>query len=151
MIAWFHDIAELRWEGSDAATFSESGSGRRTPITKTEFFEWLKTHPPQEYRGFAPLPHEPPIEGFYYCPCKLPVSDGSKLRELLAHLNPESEVDRALLLAAIVTPGWGGEPGTRPALALVANDRGAGKTATVTAITDLLWGGVITVKPGEEW
>lgn len=149
--AWMHDIADVRWAGSDSMAQDEATGAARTPFTKAEYFEWQKTHAAMEYRGIAALPHVPEMANVYYCPTLLPDASGFRLREFLDHLNPESDIDRVLLLAAVVTPGWGGEPGTRPALALVASKRGSGKTATATAIADLLWGGAITVKGGEEW
>jgi hypothetical protein len=56
-----------------------------------------------------------------------------------------------LLKAALVTPGWGGEPGCRPSWVLTSEfGRGTGKTATATAIGKV-WGGVLSVKATEDF
>lgn len=152
LVSWFHDVADVHWVDARGGVVDAVSGTSRSPFTKGEFFEWMRSHAFTEYRGIAVLPHEPAIPGVYYCPSDLPKPTGKHLRELLDHLNPDSEIDRALLLASICTPGWGGEPGTRPAFMFCsAHGRGVGKTATVTAIAELLWGGVVTIKPEEEF
>lgn len=147
--AWLHDVADVRWAAPFGVVDGVSGEPR-TPVGKAELHEWLKANAPNRYLGISALPHEPPMPGIYYTPCKLPPATGETLRTFLDAMNPETPVDRLLLLATIVTPGWGGEPGTRPAFVISSSHgRGTGKTSTVTAIAEMLWGGVITIKPDE--
>lgn len=149
--AWLHDVADVRWAAPFGVVDGVSGEPR-TPVGKAELHEWLKANAPSQYQGVSTLPHEPRVPGIYYTPCKLPPATGEAVREFLAGMNAETDVDRLLMLAAIVTPGWGGEPGTRPAFGLYSeHGRGVGKTSTVIAIAELLWGGVMTIKPEESW
>jgi hypothetical protein len=107
----------------------------------------------QRYDTIERYPHTPPVEGAYYSPREdITPRGGRALAEFVSLLNPESEVDRALLEAALLTPGWGGPPGERPAFVLTSRfGRGAGKTATAQAIC-AVWGGSIDIAPrGLDW
>jgi hypothetical protein len=55
------------------------------------------------------------------------------------------------MTAALLTLGWGGPPGARPAFIFSSDHgQGSGKTETAKAITRV-WGGAITVKKNEDW
>lgn len=147
--AWLHDIADVRWETRGKVVDAASGDAR-TPPSKGEVHKWLEENAGKQFTGISTLPHEPPIPGLYYTPCQLPESDGSALREFLDHLNPETPHDRLLLLSFILTPAWGGEPGSRPAFVMASTfGRGSGKTATAQAVAEI-YGGAITIKPDED-
>lgn len=147
--AWLHTVADIRWAASDSNPRNAAGFVL-TPCNKSEVFEFMKATSEPSYRSIQGLPHEPPMRGVYYLPAKLPEATGVRLAELLDMLNPETEMDRQLLKAFILTPAWGGEPGRRPPFVLSSHHgRGVGKTATATLITDVLWGGTITIKPEE--
>lgn len=114
-----------------------------TPATKEETWFDLASCVPQ-FSDSANLPHEPKIPNVYYhCP-DLPKATGKALDAFLDKLNPDGDVDRTLLEAALLTPGWGGPPGARPAF-LLESDHGqnAGKTSTAHAICNV-WGEPIT-------
>ena len=147
--AWMQSVASVRWYGKAAGVRDGAGNSV-TPATKGEFFEYLCNAAEPSYRAISPLPHHPPMAGVYYTPARLPEATGKALDELLSRLNAETEVDRCLMLASIMTPAWGGPPGRRPPFVYTsANGRGVGKTATVDAIAIGIWGGSVTIKPDE--
>lgn len=152
LFAWFHTIADVSWVG-DRNTATKNTRGASTSAQgKREMYERLVKTARPRYRAISVLPHEPPMRGVYYTPCVLPEATGEALDGLLAMFNPETEADRQLLLAALLTPGWGGEPGRRPPFVLSSeHGRGAGKTATATAIAEYVWGGALSVHEGESW
>eukprot|EP00913_Durusdinium_trenchii_P008855 g8321.t1 len=100
------------------------------------------------YRGVETMPHHPPMEGVYYT-CRQPkAGDGSKLRELVSMFSPETDIDSDLILAAFVTPGWGGA-GQRPSIAITSDaGRGSGKT-TLAKMIGRVWGGRVEVSADE--
>lgn len=153
MGAWLHSVANVRWggEGRKGVT-TVDGATQLTPATKREVFELLEGNAEPNYRAVAFLPHAPPYEGVYYVPCELPAPTGEALAEFVGRLNAETELDRVLMLAAILTPGWGGPHGARPAFIFASDHgQGSGKSATVQAITDGIWGGSIGVTEKEDW
>ncbi len=151
LFAWMHGQMDVRWSATacqDAAT----GAARTAP-TKEELFEYIRLGSGgiEQYRAVTAYPHHPPIKGVYYAPVELPVATGQRLKEFLAMLNPETEQDRLLMLAALLTPGWGGEPGTRPMFVFTSDAGvGAGKTATAVALSDI-WGGACQLDYDESW
>ena len=46
--------------------------------------------------------------------------NGDHLRTLVDRFAPSTDIDRDLILAAFVTPGWGGPAGTRPAFCITS-------------------------------
>ena len=110
--------------------------------TKGEVFRYMK-RVAEQFEAVETLPHEPLMAGHYYA-CDIPSSgDGSALRELVSRFCPETDVDRDLILAAFVTPFWGGAGGTRPAFCITSDDgRGSGKSTLANAIADLAGGSV---------
>ena len=73
------------------------------------------------------------------------------LKQFLNALNPETPTDRMLLLAALLTPGWGGPAGSRPLFVLASDHgQGSGKTETAKAIAEI-WGGMYTLALSRSW
>ncbi len=104
----------------------------------------------QVYSSIEYYPHEPIVDGVYYA-CSVPdAGSGEHLQGLLDRFNPETELDRHLLQAALMTVIWGGRPGARPAFLITAPSvgRGAGKTILATKMTELV-GGAVTVTLGD--
>lgn len=135
LFGWIKEACRVEWVAS-----CRGGE----PLTRLEFLSYLRDNPAVRYDGISYLPHSPAIPDLYYVPTDLPGSTGKALAGFVAAFNPESELDRDLLLAALLTPGWGGLPGQRPAFVFTsAHGRGAGKTTTAEVISKV-WGGSIT-------
>ena len=135
LFAWLRETGQIRW--TKAAVDA-------TPANREELFSYLCANAREHYRGVAYLPHHPKISGLHYVEPNLPESTGEALTEFLDHLNPETSTDRDLLLAAMLTLGWGGPAGQRPAFLMTSkHGRGAGKTKTAEAIAEI-WGGAIS-------
>ena len=153
LFAWMHEQTILHW----ASVKGKGATNHKTKapvsvVSKPEFFAYVEQCCKPEYAGVEYLPHWPEVEGLYYTPCNLPAANGDCLNELLERVNAESDIDRALLLAALATPGWGGPCGARPAFVLSsAHGRGVGKTSTVERFAQV-WGGCITISSEtEKW
>lgn len=101
-----------------------------------------------EYSAVEIRPHWPPLQGHYYAwtqPVQKIPSNGEYLRTLIDFFdNVRDKAGKAVLLAAILTPGWGGPYGKRPAFVTTAPDRGYGKT-TVAEMVTKIWGGHISI------
>jgi hypothetical protein len=154
--AWMLNKCDVRWMVGHAR-HPATGEKMMTP-TKSEFFEWEKSNAGPVYSSVELLPHFPEVPNVYYIPTPLPKPDdsieslgNSPLWTLINAFNPETEFDRQLMLAALLTPGWGGACGTRPAFLFTSDHgRGVGKTQTAERIADV-WGGCLTVTAGEDW
>ncbi len=144
--AWCHTLVALSF--TQKKTVSD-GTRSVNPVNRSEFFQTVQSTA-KKYDGIELLPHEPMRDSSYYIPTNLPASDGSALSELLMNLNADSEPDRRLMLAALLTPGWGGPAGARPAFVFTsAHGRGTGKTTTAELFARI-WGGCMTVQEGEQ-
>jgi hypothetical protein len=152
LFAWIDQTCLPRWE--TGMVIHPVTKIKLNPATKAEFHSHLKANAAPCYRGVEVLPHYPPVDDLYYVPCKLkspPARKVSPLQELINRMNPASELDRLLMCAALLTPGWGGPAGARPAFVFCSEyGRGSGKTATATALADV-WGGCISVGMREDW
>ncbi len=117
--------------------------------TKREVFaDMLRTV--TRYAAVEELPHEPPMPGHFYA-CDIPPSgNGARLNELVNRFSPETDIDRDLILAAIVTPFWGGSGGTRPAFCITSDaGKGCGKSTLAASIGQLA-GGALDVSANED-
>jgi len=150
LFGWLHGSAGVFW--TDRACFDRATGGERSAIGKSEVYEFFRIAPEAErYSSVSVYPHHPPIGGLYYPKINLPEPTGEKLREFIDRLNPDTDDDRALLTAMILTPGAGLAPGTRPLFVLTSDcGQGAGKTATARAISDI-WGGSCDLDFTEDW
>ena len=148
VFSMFHSRAQVSWHSGTVP--NEAGSILST-ITKEEFVDSLRIDPLHSYDSVGEYPHEPPFPDYYYLNRNLPPATGEALRKFLDALNPETEEDRALMLAAMLTPGWGGPPGTRP-LFVFSSDwgQGSGKTETAKAIASI-WGGAPFLSTQDSW
>lgn len=152
LFAWIGERVRPYW--SEKSCYSDEG-GKCSPPTKDEFYAYIKASG-DAYSTASNLPHEPPVPGVYYLDCDLPAVDidtegTPALDEFCAMLNPETEDDRALMRAAVLTLFWGGPCGGRPAFVFCSeHGRGSGKTSTAEAIAALA-GGHFSVGPKEEW
>ncbi|MCC6487165.1 MAG: bifunctional DNA primase/polymerase [Candidatus Hydrogenedentes bacterium] len=141
LCAWIGERCDLQW-GSGAGV----GSNQLTP--KSEFYAHLQ-YAAESFEAVESLPHEPRITTSYYawCPPAGYTPTGDRLAALLQFFdNTENPADRDLIMAAFLTPAWGGLPGTRPAIAITAPDRGCGKTTLAEAIGEL-YGGICQIQP----
>ena len=149
LFAWAQGTCDLRWTGREAV---DARAGHLvTPVTKGEFHAHLQATAAPCYESVEALPHHPGVPDAWYAPCTLPPATGEALAELTAKLNPETRDDHDLMVAALITPGWGGPPGRRPAFVFTSDHgSGAGKSCTASLICDC-WGGAVEFKEGEKW
>jgi hypothetical protein len=153
LFAFFKAVGQVRWTNEPTIFKKQTVVRELRALKEAEAFELLKERCPNRYRGFCQTPHFPAIDGFYYPKYTLP--EPSKNYEVLTQflnaLNPETPEDRALLLAAILTPAWGGPPGARPLFVLASeHGQGSGKTETVKAISEI-WGGYYQLSMEKTW
>ena len=118
--------------------------------TKGEFFA-DRTIMSREYLAVESLPHEPLLPHHYYLCGMVASGSGNHLRELIDRCRPEEPADKNLILAAFLTPFWGGRGGSRPAFCITAKDdlRGSGKSTLVDMIAAVA-GGLIDISDKEE-
>jgi hypothetical protein len=151
LFAWMHERAVVRWGSPRGSTFDKITGQIRSCVTRQEFHSHLRETCPKRYVLVSDVPHYPLIEGVHYLPCELPPGNGKALNEFLTHLNPETENDRRLMLAAFLTTLWGGFPGSRPMFCFTAKTKqGSGKTATALSIASIV-GGAFSMDPREKW
>lgn len=146
------------WLGSAAGLFGwlQTQAGKiywhRTVgcVTKDEFFCELR-RTATKYLAVETLPHEPPVPGHYYCGGNVTGGDGSTLAALIDRFCPATPIDSDLILAAFLTPFWGGPPGKRPCFVITSDDgAGAGKSTLVDMI-DRLVGGAFDVSEKDDF
>lgn len=150
ILTWLRRFARVEWTGKEVE--ARDRPGKRSPFTKAEFHRALEMDAPYRYQAVELLPHYPPRPSTYYACGDLASGKGKALADFMSLLNPDTELDADLLCAALVTPGWGGEPGCRPGFVLTSNHGvGSGKTATAVAISSV-WGGAVRLQPeSEDW
>ncbi|MCH8045187.1 MAG: hypothetical protein IID44_15865 [Planctomycetes bacterium] len=152
-----HDGLGISWLTNTAAMFGWAGSAIGKVdwaegagyVTKAELFAEVK-RTATSYDAVEDLPRIPPLPRTY-CTMATPApGDGKMLEKLIDRFNPETPADRSLMLAAFVTPMWGGPPGGNPVFAITAKGgRGKGKTAFADAVARV-YGGSIDLNPKEE-
>lgn len=117
-------------------------------VTKEEVLsqlEWMA----EEFLAVEELPHEPPIDQHFYLSTSIKPGDGRKLNALLKRFNPATDADRDLILAAFLTPMWGGPGGTRPVFVVTSDDgRGSGKSKLAEMVSHV-YGGQIQLSQDE--
>lgn len=104
----------------------------------------------QSHEVVCELPHEPPVPGTYYRNHGITPGNGRHLYALVKQFRPETTMDRDLILAAFLTPFWGGPPGRRPAF-VITSDAGCGVgKSTLVEMIGRVCGGHISISPKEE-
>ena len=154
LFAWIQEHARVDWIAGKRIMDPVMGQSC-SPVNRREFYEHCRDTIQPDYETIERLPHDPPLGKSFYIGGKLPPADGTALAELAERLNPATELDRDLMLAALITPGWGGPPGARPAFVLMnelasQSGVGAGKTSTAQLFAEM-WGGSISLRPDESW
>jgi hypothetical protein len=156
LFAWIGTKCNIRWSSGETRDASRKDT-KLNPPTKQELYAYFQDGPITRYRAVEILPHHPAIRELYYLPCELPAlpvpsgDEATPLQELVGRFNPESDLDRKLMLAALLTPGWGGPPGARPAFVFCSDHgRGTGKTTTANVMAEV-WGGAMTIGAREDW
>ena len=149
LFAYLMRDCDIRWTTRECV--DRESSAKRNPSTKKEIYEYMLAEAKPSYQSVELLPHTPEVPGVYYMGCELPPPTGEALTELVSMLNPETEIDKQLMIAALATPGWGGPAGTRPAFVFTSkHGRGVGKTTTAALICEI-WGGAPSITEREDW
>ncbi len=148
----------VQWLASPASLFGWAGSTtgnvvdwKRGPafVSKEETFAEL-CRTAESFDAIESLPHAPPLPRHYYTHPPLTPGCGSRLSQLVDRFNPETVVDRDLILSMFATLVWGGQGGTRPAFVITSDQgRGAGKSKLV-AMLSLLAGGSVDLSQAED-
>ena len=141
LFGWMHDRGELYWAGGACVDPMDGTS--RTPMTKNEMFRHLIETRTPHYESAELLPHEPPAERTWYAPHVLERHDSSILYDLVEDWNGETDDDRSLMIAAILTLFWGGGCGKRPAFVFRSrHGAGSGKSTLARLISRIAGGAV---------
>ena len=144
LFAWVRESMPVAWKmGDDSTTPSPLAF-----VTKGELISKVFASA-ERIESVEMLPHVPPLPGHVYT-WTAPEGyepDGRHLDTLLAFFdNLEDEtVDRPLLRAALLTPCWGGDYGTRPAFVIEADKSQSGKT-TISRVVSEVWGGLLDLQ-----
>lgn len=148
-IAWLPDADSVFGFFGEATGSPAEFKGKQGFHSKGEIFSYL-IRTVQEYAAVENLPHEPPTPNHFYA-CEIPSSGtGDALRTLIDRFSPETDIDRDLILAAVVTPFWGGRCGARPAFCFTSDaGKGVGKSTVVACISRLA-GGMIEVSQNDD-
>lgn len=149
LFAWLQKHLTLRWPPRPNAKDRFTGEPV-TAVTKEEFHAAVRFYSGTDYESVEILPHYPAYPKAYYLPCDLPAATGEALEDFRELLNPLTEIDRDLIVACLLTLGWGGPYGGRPPFIFQAKQTGAGKTETAKMIARV-WGGYSSVKENERW
>jgi hypothetical protein len=150
LFAWFYSMFEVRWITSEVADMTGM-SPQTTPISSRQFYSHLAATTDPDYDSVENKPHEPALPNSFYHFASLPEPTGHALGEFGERLNADSPLDRDLLVAAAITPGWGGPPGTRPAFMLTSEyGPGSGKTETAELMCGM-WGGALSINEAADW
>jgi hypothetical protein len=147
LFAWIDSMAQVAWAtGQDL-------------ITQERFYESLRdsgTKGIAHFEAVETLAHFPPLPGMYYACPTLPAGGNGALASLVGMFCAHSVEDSGLIMAMIMTPFWGGEPGSRPMFLITSPEddpkrgRGIGKSKLCELIGAELAGGSVEVTPGDE-
>lgn len=145
VFGWLESVMPVQWKkGSDCHGIPFCGPG--------PFYEELAARC-ERFQSVEILPHEPRHPEFYYywdSPVDYNPVGAKHLRNLLEFFtNTETNADRALLMAMLLTPAWGSEFNHTPAFAIEATDVGCGKT-TIADVVSIIYGGKFDLKCGQK-
>jgi len=135
-ISWAHkQLTRVQWHNGAC-------SDGNTTVTKQEFYDRVLADT-QSYDAVEEFPHFPEFATHYYA-WKSPQNytpTGEYFDRLLEHFdNPKLPEDKILIEAALMTPAWGGRAGRRPAIVIMADDVGCGKSTLATCIGEIYGG-----------
>jgi hypothetical protein len=150
--AWLGMATKCEWTTSAVFLEDDNESPPVSPVTKADLMLPC-TFYSERFEGAEVLPHWPMRQNTFYHikPTDLEPSDGSALRDFLDMLNYDSDIDRSILEASLMTMMWGGPPGARPGILIQsAYGVGSGKTATANAIADV-FGGAFSLSADTPW
>jgi hypothetical protein len=148
MFSWIQEHLDVRWFLDPCLNTLRSQVC--TPVGGDELRHYLCNNAPQ-YDAIESQPHHTPVPGSFYLRRPMPAPTGEAISALRSHLNAASELDRDLMIAAAVTPGWGGPPGCRPAFLLTSeHGYGVGKSETTRLLTSI-WGGCVELNERDDW
>lgn len=119
-------------------------------ITRNEFFRDCRSHC-DRIESIEYSPHFPPRDDTYYmCEQPEPADAMHHLNHVLDFLNPETDVDRLLILSLIVTVFWS-RAGAKPAFFVTApSGRGAGKSKLIDLCAQIADTGVLNINQMEK-
>jgi hypothetical protein len=148
---------EVDWLLKPAAMFGFLASrasvdwrGGQGFVGREEFHAELNRTAPK-FDAVEVLPHEPRLPGHYYACNDIGPGDGEFLERLLDRFNPAEPIDRDLILAALMTPFWGGRGGSRPCIVVTSDDgRGIGKSKLVEMI-GMVAGGTVDFSTNDDF
>ncbi len=110
----------------------------RNFMSKVEAFSSLNQNLPC-LDGIERVPHYPPLKNVHYVFPELPAPNNKILEEFLNFFAPETEYDKSLILAMLMTPLWGGPEGKRaPFLITSKRGRAVGKSTLAEVAAKLL-------------
>lgn len=151
LFAWIQEHYSVRWADARSEPIDPFTNESVTPPGRAEFHASLKMHSGRNFSSVEVLPHHPKMPDSFYLPVDLPAPTGEALAEFVAHFNPDSELDRSLITACLLTMAWGGPCGRRPAFVIQSkHGRGVGKTTTARMLASI-WGGAMEVEENEPW
>jgi len=148
-ISWLQNSPSLfGWIGSVTGIPAVFRKAAHLHTQAEVFAEFQRTA--ESFLSVETLPHIPPIPDHYYVCPDIEPGNGKTLEALVDRYSPESEIDRDLLIAAFVTPFWGGTGGKRPIFVITSDaGRGAGKS-TVAGHISRVAGGHIELSTNED-
>lgn len=142
---------EVDWLEKTSSLFAWIGAAAQVPPvfhrdpachSREEVFADL-TRTAESFDAVESLPHEPPIPGHYYTYPTPPPGNGDALAGLVNRFNPETPIDRDLIVAMFATVLWGGGGGCRPAFVITSDrGRGSGKSTLASILTQFAGGGL---------
>jgi len=135
LFAHLHLVKPVRWHSGEC--FVTRAESRSALIGQA-----------RQYKAIESYPHEPLVQDHFYL-CQSPTSgDGRTLSTFLDFFCPETQVDRDLLQAVLMTMAWGGPGGKRPAFMFLARGRGKGKTTAAEKLASV-YGGCMSFSLGD--
>lgn len=144
--AWLQTTCDVSWR--DGQVYKDGDQVRS--VNYGELAAALAQQSTGRYDQIETLPHHPPSARIHYT-CEVTPGDGTTLDAFVDLFNPDTPADRQLIQAMLVTPGWGGGFGRRPAFIVMSDHgRGVGKTSTVEAVAKV-WGGFFNLRKDEDW
>lgn len=149
---------EVDWLDKTASLFGWLGHATHMPPifhrdpschSREEVFSAL-TRTAESFDAVESLPHEPPLPRHYYTYRTPAPGNGDALAGLIDRFNPETPIDRDLIIAMFATVLWGGGGGCRPAF-VITSDRGRGSgKSTLASMLSQFAGGSLEISANED-